>query len=419
MKRTHLLAPASLIGATLLVFVTLPFEDMFVTGLLHAFAEAGMIGGLADWFAVVALFRHPLGLPIPHTAILPKHRDKLSRGIIDMVQNRWLSKDTILERLASWNISSAVLSALSSEANRESLLRLLRGALMEMVRDVDDDRFSRNILSVLKKQITTDDILRWARAAGEKGIEGGWHGVVFTHAIGQAASWLEKPDIRKVIINHLQRIAEKYADNPFRRVGKWMAESVNALNYEDLAEAIVNTLSEELRRMQTEEQHPARADFAQWLTAALADIDQQEELRAHVERWREELFEGEGTPEMLRRPIARARAWVISDLGDTDSMIMKQVASALARAQERFSENVEAQRRFDDWIKRKIADLLEQYHGEIGSIVERNLAKLSDEQLVRQIEEKVGGDLQYIRVNGAVVGGLVGAGIYLFKYFLM
>ena len=416
MKRITLLAPVSLIAATLLFFATLPFEQHFVLGLLHAFAEAAMIGGLADWFAVVALFRHPFGLRIPHTAIIPKHRAKLTTGIIDMVQNRWLTKDTILERIASWNISSALLEALSAEHNRTALLRVVRSALTEMLRDVDDERFARRLLELLQRQIHTDDLLRWMQAAGKKGMEGGWHRVLFTHAIGRAAGWLERPEIRRVIIGHLQRIAEQYADNPVRRLGKWVAESTNTLNYEDLATAIVGTLNDELRRMQTDDAHPARDDFEQWLRATVADLPGNEDVRAHVDRWRQEMLAGKETPDALRKPIARMRDWALADLDRDDSVIMQQIGAVLLRAQQRFADSPESQQKVNSWIKTKIAELVERYHGEIGGIVERNLARLDDDQLVRQIEDKVGGDLQYIRVNGAVVGGLVGALIYLFKY---
>ncbi|MDT8323483.1 MAG: DUF445 domain-containing protein [Bacteroidota bacterium] len=418
MKRITLLAPVSLIAATLLFFATLPFEHHFGLGLLHAFAEAAMIGGLADWFAVVALFRHPFGLRIPHTAIIPKHRAKLTTGIIDMVQNRWLTKETILERIASWNMSSTLLSILSGDGSRAPVLRFLRSALTEILRDVDDDRFARGLLSLLRRQIQTDDLLRWLQVAGMKGMEGGWHRVLFTHAIGQAAGWLETPEIRRVIIGHLQHIAEEYADNPVRRLGKWVAESTNTLNYEDLATAIVGTLNDELRRMQSDDTHPARDDFERWLDTAMKELRENGALRSHVEAWREEMLDGEGTPELLRRPIARARSWALDDLGSEDSVIMQQIGSVLQRAEQRFAGNPESQRRLDSWIKEKIAELVERYHGEIGALVERNLARLDDAQLVRQIEEKVGGDLQYIRVNGAIVGGLVGALIYLFKHFV-
>jgi uncharacterized membrane-anchored protein YjiN (DUF445 family) len=418
MKSVNRLAPASLIAATVLFIVTHPYEGIFTLGLLHAFAEAAMIGGLADWFAVVALFRHPLGLPIPHTAVVPKHRAKLTNGIIDMVQNRWLTKDTILERLATWNLSAALLSTLADSDSRDGLLRMLRGALTEAIRDIDDEKFARKLVEMLRTQVESDDILRWIRSLGERGMSGGWHRVLFTHAVGQAATWLGTPDIRDSIVKQLQRIAEQYADNPFRKVGKWMAESVNALNYEDLAVSIIDSLSDELRRMQQQEQHPARADFDSWLATSLAGIEEHADLRSHIEAWRNSFLDGDDTLDLMRKPIERTREWILRDLAAENSIIMQQIGSALFHALDRFMEDADAQQRVDGWLKDRIAGFVERHHSEIGGIVQRNLEKLDDEQLVRQIEEKVGSDLQYIRVNGAVVGGLVGACIYLLNYFV-
>jgi uncharacterized membrane-anchored protein YjiN (DUF445 family) len=418
MTNSRFLAPASLIAATVLFAATLPFREYFLGGLLHAFAEASMIGGLADWFAVVALFRHPLGIPIPHTAIIPRHRAKFTSGIIDMVQNRWLTKEVILERIAGWNISALLLSSLDSAETRERILQLLRGALREGLRDIDEKRISDRLAQMLARSLQTGDILRWMKLLGERGLAQGWQHTVFTHAVGQASDWLGTPSVRAVIVRHLRGIAEEYASNPVRRLGKWMAESVNALNYDDLAEAIVRTMGEEFARMQKDEAHPARGDFDRWLSAMIESVETREDLRASIEQWRAGMLESGRAAELLEQPVNRLRSWLLADLDRDDSVVLLQLRGAMEKALARFSGDEDAQRRLDQWIKEKIASLVDRYHGEIGAMVSRNLDKLDNDQLVRQIEEKAGGDLQFIRVNGAIVGGLVGAAIFLLKHFV-
>lgn len=418
MTNSRFLAPASLIAATVLFAATLPFREYFLGGLLHAFAEASMIGGLADWFAVVALFRHPLGIPIPHTAIIPRHRAKFTGGIIDMVQNRWLTKEVILERIAGWNISALLLSSLDSAETRERILQLLRGALREGLRDIDEKRMSDRLAQMLARSLQTGDILRWMKLLGERGLAQGWQHTVFTHAVGQASDWLGTTSVRAVIVRHLRGIAEEYASNPVRRLGKWMAESVNALNYDDLAEAIVRTMGEEFARMQKDEAHPARGDFDRWLSAMIESVETREDLRASIEQWRAGMLESGRAVELLEQPVNRLRSWLLADLDRDDSVLLLQLRGAMEKALARFAGDEEAQRRLDQWIKEKIASLVDRYHGEIGAMVSRNLDKLDNDQLVRQIEEKAGGDLQFIRVNGAIVGGLVGAAIFLLKHFV-
>ncbi len=415
MKQSRILAPVSLIAAT----VPLPFTAYFAGGLLHAFAEAAMIGGLADWFAVVALFRHPMGLPIPHTAILPRHRAKLTNGIIDMVQNRWLTKETILERIAGWNVSALLISALDDADNRTRLLRLLHGALSETLRGVDERRFAEQLTELLARNVHTQDILRWSSAAGGRAVQQGLHGTLFAYGIGRGGEWLNTPEIRRVIVKHLHEIAEQYASNPVRRIGKWMAESVNALNYDELAEAIVRTMGEELLRMRDDPAHPARSDFDRWMRTSIEGLENNSEVASVVEQWRSEMLDSGHAADLLAQPVQRLRSWILDDLGKEDSIIMHQLQGAIEKALRRFAENENAQQQLDRWLKEKIATIVEVHHGEIGDMVKSNLEKLDDTQLVRQIEEKVGDDLQFIRLNGAIVGGLVGMTIFLFKYFIL
>ncbi|MFZ1731348.1 MAG: DUF445 domain-containing protein [Bacteroidota bacterium] len=418
MKQSRILAPVSLIAATVLFFATLPFRDGFPGGLLQAFAEAAMIGGLADWFAVVALFRHPFGIPIPHTAILPRHRAKLSNSIIDMVQNRWLTKDTILERIAGWNVSGLLITALNIPENREALLRLLRNALGEVLRDIDERRFAERLSQLLAQNVQTDDILRWSSAIGKRGIEQGLHRSLFSFSIGQASTWLNTPEIRKVIVRHLHDIAAQYASNPLRRIGKWMAESVNALNYDDLAEAIVRSLGEEFENMRDNTAHPARDDFDKWMQKTIMGLEANAEVGRIVGEWRSDMLDGGRAAELLQQPVQRLRAWLLDDIEKEDSVLLQQLRAAMEKALQRFENNEASQQQLDHWVKEKIATLVEQHHGEIGAMVARNLDRLDDDELVRQIEEKVGDDLQYIRLNGAIVGGLVGTLIFLLKYYV-
>ncbi|MBR9977838.1 MAG: DUF445 domain-containing protein [Bacteroidetes bacterium] len=418
MSNTRILAPVSLALATALFLVTLPLRDVFVWGLLHAFAEASMIGGLADWFAVVALFRHPLGIPIPHTAIILRHRAKITGAIIDMVQNRWLAKDAIRERIEGWNFSGMLLGTLETEENRERLLEGVQSVLKEIVRDFDEKRSAAYLTQIIARHVQGDDLLRWVRLAGRQGMAQGWHRNLFSHSIGYAAGWLNTPEIRAAIIHHLRDIAEQYASNPLRRIGIWLAENTNTLNYEELAEAIVRTIEDELARMRDEKDHPARTDFELWLKRMIDGLETNTELRTNLERWRHELLYSGRATELLERPVRRLRDWLLEDLEEKDSLVMQQLRTSLERGLQKFMENKAAQESLDHWLKEKIAALVEQHHGEIGAMVQRNLEKLDDKQMVRQIEEKVGGDLQYIRVNGAIVGGLVGACIFLLKYYV-
>ncbi len=412
------LAPISLAIATALFAVTLPFRDSFVVAIIHAFAEAAMIGGLADWFAVVALFRHPLGVPIPHTAIIQKHRAKITNAIIDMVQNRWLAKETILERISGWHIGQSAASWVAGPESRETLLRMMRGVLTELVRGTEAIRLAEKAAELLRDHVRDQDVLRWIRSLGGTALSWRWHDAALDAVLERLGPWLGTPEVRKLVIRNLRAVSEDYADGPLRRIGKWMAESVNALNYDDLADAILRTVAEELNHIRRDSSHPARADVERWLREMLDGIEQNEALLGALRRWRTELLESGRLVELLEVQLERLRERLLGDLASENSIVMQQVSQFVGQALDRFVADAHAQDALDQWLKERIASLVERYHGEIGGLVQRNLERLDDETLVTQIEEKVGGDLQYIRLNGAIVGGLVGTLLFLLKYII-
>lgn len=412
------LAPVSLILAIALFLVTLPFPDVFIIALLHAFSEAAMIGGLADWFAVVALFRHPFGIPIPHTAIIPKHRAKISAAIIDMVQNRWLTEEAILERISGWHVGRGAAAWLSEDGSRAALHRFLGSILEEVLRSVDPKRIAQRLSSLVHEQVREDDMLRWLKAAGGQAMAWRWHDAMLDVVLERIGPWLGSAEVRKLVVKNLRAVAEDYADGPLRRIGKWMAESVNALNYEDLADAILRTVSDELQHIRNNAAHPARADVDRWLGQMIEGVGENESLRASLSRLRSALTE-EGTFTDLLTPfIERVREAAIADLEADNPAILKHLFHLLDQMLDTFTSDEKAQDQLDRWTKERITALVHRYHGEIGGLVQKNLERLDDETLVRQIEEKVGGDLQYIRLNGALVGGLVGMLLFLLKYWL-
>jgi uncharacterized membrane-anchored protein YjiN (DUF445 family) len=412
------LAPASLIIAIVLFFATLPFPDIFIVALLHAFSEAAMIGGLADWFAVVALFRHPFGIPIPHTAIIPKHRAKLTTAIIDMVQNRWLTEETILERISGWHVGRSVAAWLSEDGSRETLRRFLRSIIEEVLRSVDPKLIAERASALLRDQVREEDILRWFRIAGEQAMVLRWHDALLNAVLERAGPWLGTTEVRKLVIRNLRAVAEDYADGPLRRIGKWMAESVNALNYDDLADAILRTMSDELQHIRKDADHPARADVDRWLRQLVEGVEEDEGLRAALSRLRSELLEDGRFTDLLIPPIERLRDGALADIESENPVIMRHVSHFLDQMLDKYTSDEKAQDQLDRWTKERIAGLVHRYHNEIGGLVQKNLERLDDDTLVRQIEEKVGGDLQYIRLNGALVGGMVGTLIFLLKHYL-
>jgi len=414
----RILAPASLAAAAALFFITWPFEATFAGGLLHAFAEAAMIGGLADWFAVVALFRHPFGIPIPHTAIILKYRRKLTAGIGDAVQNSWLKKETILERLKLWKPGRALLASLDDQVNKNALLSALRALFLEVVKTADPSRTAAVLLPVLQDRLNADSLLRAVRSAGERITAMGWHRKALTPLLSYVADRLSEQRTHELLAENLRKAMEEYAESGLRRVGRRIAEALNVLNYEDLAASILIAIREDLRDFAGDDAHPLRQDFERWVRDIIEGLPRNEAVIGFLENAQQEFFSSESTKETINVIIGGILSRLKEDLDREASWLMRHAADMLDAGLERLSGDERALDAMDAWKIERIARAVENMHGEIGEIVRHNLNRLDDAQLVEQIESRVGSDLQYIRVNGALVGGFVGMAIHLVKGML-
>ncbi|MBI5646856.1 MAG: DUF445 domain-containing protein [Ignavibacteriae bacterium] len=413
------LAPISLILATILFVATLPVSATYWGGLVNAFAEAAMIGGLADWFAVVALFRRPFGLPIPHTAILLKYRARITQGISDTVQNSWLSKDALLTRLAGWDLAGMLLRAAQDPVHRAALIAALRSTLREAVRSMQPETAAHAAMDLAKGAADRDRLVSLVTGAGTQAIEAGWHMEALSFAAGGAADWLGEERVSAMLAANLRATMEDYSASPLRRLGKWMAEKSNVLNYDDLARSILASVRDDLAAIPREESHPARVSFDEWVRRFVGDLPQNNEAADFIEKSATTAIHSAAAGQGLTAVFERLRGWLLDDLARDDSRILQHAVAWADAGLSRLASDEAALRALDTWLKERLARAVEENHHEIGAIVRHNLDTLNDEQLITQIESRVGPDLQYIRLNGAIVGGLVGAALYLVKDVLV
>jgi uncharacterized membrane-anchored protein YjiN (DUF445 family) len=419
MKYTRILAPASLILASLLFLATLPYASGFVGGLLHAFAEASMVGGLADWFAVVALFRHPFGIPIPHTGILPRHRAKLTAGIIDMVQNSWLSKSAIQDRIRRWHILEKLLHAAEDPVMRASLRRMARTAHAEATRSLPADLAAGFAAGLIRDRVTAEEMMTAVKGLAEFAVAQDLHHAVLTRVLPGMSGWLRTDHVRDLVADNLRKASENYAVSPIRKLGKWMAERSSMLDYRELAYSVLRTAREEIEDLLQDPAHPLRSKFDAAIRTAVAALPHDESFRRMLEDMRGTACSSPAFIDTIARLIEQVNNRLGEDLAREDSAIMRFVFELLDHQIERIRRDAVLSSSAEQWLQDRIIAILDANHDEIGLLVRHNLEKLNDDQLVAQIEAKVGSDLQFIRVNGAVVGGLVGAVLYLAKYLTL
>jgi len=383
---------------------------------LAAGFEAALVGGLADWFAVTALFRHPLGLPIPHTAIIPTRRAKLIEGIVAMVEDDWLSPAVIGARLERFSPSGTVVDWLADPAHVERLASPLRDALRAVARTLTEGEVAafveRGMAARLKEVPVDASAGRWLGEA----IESASGAAALRSTAESFANLAERPETARELDWWLARSAATLREEGQRMVPFFLRRKAVRRR---LVEAALGYASAELRAAAGDVAHPLRVRLVDAVRRFATRLEAGEpDALAHVARVRDALVESLETGTVVRAGLEHLRAQLERDLADPTSPLATLVDRKLGTGLVELMDDPGRRVRFDEWVRDTARTLLERHHHQIGLTVREHLEALETEALVARIEGRVGDDLQFIRLNGAVVGGLIGLALAVLHWQL-
>jgi len=383
-----------------------PFAGETWLRLVAAGFEAAVVGGLADWFAVTALFRHPLGLPIPHTAIIPRRREKIIESIVSMVQNEWLSPDVIGSRLSRIAPSALILEWLDDPAHVARLGGPVRDLLRALGRTLGEaqvhDFVERTIRHQLRDLPSDQTIARLL----DRAVKSDSTGAIIQSVALSLANLADRPQTAAELEWWIQRSAEKLRESGKRMVPFFLRRQVVQRKIVDAACAYA---SSELRLAAQDPDHPLRRAALATLgrfAERLAASDPQASLQ--VARARTALVESMELRPVIAESLLRLRGQLDQELADPNGQLSTFLDRQMRDGVVRVLSDPARRDTFDAWVRTTAIDLLEKNHHQIGLTVRENLEALETGKLVQQIEDRVGGDLQFVRLNGAVVGGLIG-----------
>ncbi|MEV6051136.1 DUF445 domain-containing protein [Streptomyces sp. NPDC052107] len=360
-----------------------------------AAAEAGMVGALADWFAVTALFRHPLGLPIPHTAIIPTKKDQLGISLGEFVGENFLSQDVVRQRLRAVGIGSRLGVWLAEPAHADrvtaELATALRGALT-VLRD-------RDVQVVVSEAITRRANTKEIAPGIGKMLEGivadGGHRRAVDLVVARAHDWLvlHRDDVMVAVEGGAPGWTPRFVD---RKVGERV--------YKELLRFVT-----EMRDMPS---HPARGALDRFLTDFASDLQSDTDTRARVERLKGEVLGRGEVQDLIVSAWTAVRAMVVAAAEDERSELRMRVRAGLLSLGTRMATEPKVQEKVDSWLEGAAVHVVTTYRREITSLITDTVASWDAEHTTRKIEAHIGRDLQFIRINGTVVGSLAGLLIY-------
>jgi len=385
---TGMLAIAAIIFAATLAA---PEPNAWVL-LVRSVAEAAVVGGLADWFAVTALFRRPLRLPIPHTAIVPANKDRIGEGLARFLDQHFLTRELLITELRALRVSERLAAWLADRRNAAALAGEIAKALLFLLRAVDDSQIKAFVGRALGAQLRNAALAPLAAQMVRVLTAAGYHEAVLDRLLDYARAFLSRNEDRL-----LETVAE--------RKRSWIPRAINR----EIARAMLRGAGELIDDLRQSDGAARRS-----LLAAIDDMTA-------------ELANGaEPSPEsararMLNQPelqawIAaswdKARDLALADLAAPSSRLRRTLALAIASVGETLGADAAMRERLDATFEAVLAEAL-PWRGELIRFVAEVVRKWEPKGFSDRIELAVGADLQYIRMNGTIVGGLVGGGLFL------
>lgn len=393
----------ALLAAVTVVFVVVTVwgGDSTFAGYVQATAEASMVGGLADWFAVTALFRHPLGIPIPHTAIVVERKQQFGETLGEFIQDTFLTRDVVMERLRGADVVGRAADWMCRPANADRLARhVLDGAVAvaDLVRDED---VHDAIDGLIRERVEAAPLAPLAGRALRFATKDGRHDEVVDAALRGLDRYLDE--------HHAEFRARLAQQSPW-----WLPGAVEDRIFERLLDGVHRLVES----MVDDRSHQLRRQLDERLLALAGELETSPDLLAKGEQIKHDLL---AQPEL--------RAWTSSlwsdvkqglreQAADPSSELRRRAAAAFATAGARLKEDDALAATVQDAIESAVGYVVEHFNGEIATLVSGTVDRWDAEETSHRLELLLGPDLQYIRINGTVVGGMAGLVLHAIARFL-
>lgn len=372
-------------------------------GYLKAFAEAAIVGGIADWFAVTALFKHPLGLKIPHTAIIPNSKTKIGKNLSHFIRENFLSEKYVKENLRKIDLHEK--GAVLLRANQTALTNKVNEAIFKYINAIQYKDVEKFIFPLIKTKIDGFDVNVALVKLFEMIDNKNYHHTAFLAILEQLNIWLSNKDNETMVNDQIKELIRKDEDGKQTFTGllksmfigepklhKYLTDFIHHIKTDPekkVIERVDNFFEDIIERMRTDQK--VKASIVELKDQIIESIP----LEYHVETLFNEI-----------------KKWLINDFHKTDSFIKKKINDSI----DTMISEIETSKTIKRWVKRQIEGRVPAFIAENAELIDnyfvQYLENLDTKQMSSLIEEKVGEDLQYIRINGTVIGGLIGVVLY-------
>ena len=394
-------ALGALLAMALVFAVSFPLQrEVEWLQYVRAAAEGGMVGALADWFAVTALFRHPLGLPIPHTAIIPRRKDEIGRQLGEFVETNFLEGDVVRAKLESTPLSARAGAWLADPPHAERVAAEGATLATSVFTALDDDDVQGLIEDLAREHLLSPD---WGPSIGgwlQRVVGSGAHHGAVDLALDNIAVWLgNNRDTFQGLVS--------------RRLPSWVPSMAARL----VDDTVYREAVQFVDAVRADPRHQARGAIDGYLARLADNLQHDPATMVRLEEAKAAVFDSPRVRQLAADAWNTAKAGLLRSLADPDSALRRRAAAALAEVGERLQHDETLQKRVDGWVTDAAVFVVGRYRHDIASIITDTVERWDAEETTEKIELMVGRDLQYIRLNGTIVGALAGLVIFTVAHF--
>ncbi|OBW53279.1 DUF445 domain-containing protein [Bacillus cereus] len=383
---------------------SIPFQGTVAGEIIQGGFEAGLVGGLADWFAVTALFRHPMGIPIPHTALLPKNRKRVTKGLINTLENEWLTKESITNKVKEMQLAQMVLQIAEREMQSDAVKKGIVTIAEKAIVSIDTEKLAVIIEKELKTYLHTINTSNILQVLVDQLVVQEYDEKTLDYILVKVKEWTAQDEARYQLGSLGMKAMENIKVDGFLQFT--LKSFMNIVDEDKIGGILQKFIISNINSLQDAD-NSTRQLILSKIRQEIINVKENEALLQELENWKEKWIANwdatDKIKEMLEQVQQRAVAFV-----NNEEFADKYVIPFLQKQMNKIKEDEQTVQKIEEWLQKQVVTLVEKNHSKIGKLVQENLDKLDDKTLIEMIENNVGKDLQWIRVNGAVCGFMIG-----------
>lgn len=413
LSRNKSIATGLMIAAAVLFVVARTQKGHGAWEWIAAFAEAAMVGALADWFAVVALFRHPLGVPIPHTAIIKNKKEAIAGNLADFIRNKFLASETLIAKLREQNPAEHLSVYLTSGENAASLAKGITRVIADSLDFVDDERIQQILRSALRDRIENFDLSSSVGTLLDTLRKDNRHQIVLDEMLNRFAVWLATPEAQARLAVSIDNMCTK--EYPFLSQFIPNREQFS----KGAGEKIVRRINEFIQDVNADPVHDLRYKFDGAVTDFIARLKADQALRSKIEAIKLEAAHDNFLAAYVTNIGSDLKTWLSNDLRQPHSKTEEKISAAIAGFGRTLSGSLALKESLNEHLETLVIHYGDTLRTAIAGHISGTVQKWENDEYVNEIELSIGSDLQFIRMNGTLVGGIVGLLLHAISLLLV